>query len=125
MMTLHLDLPPRELSPNARVHWRVKAAAVARYRKAVALWAMSLWSGRPPADEIDVRITWYHPARGRHPDPDNCVAMLKPAMDGLQDARVVVNDRRVRWHPVEFAHAAQCDPHVQMCITPTWRKAAA
>ncbi len=29
----------------------------------------------------------------RHPDPDNIVASLKAAFDGLQDAGIVANDR--------------------------------
>lgn len=39
-----------------------------------------------------VRVTWRCTKR-IHPDPDNIIACLKSAFDGLADAGVVVNDR--------------------------------
>lgn len=33
LTTLELPFPPRELSPNSREHWRVKAASTTIYRE--------------------------------------------------------------------------------------------
>ena len=36
-ITITLPLPPKELSPNARPHWAVKARAIKSYRLLAAL----------------------------------------------------------------------------------------
>lgn len=116
---IELPFPPKELSPNARVHWREKAAVVADYRETVG-WigrqrctAEALTANRPPViqavTEIHVgkwetekvsfpltppvraAVTFVVPNRHKR-DLDNLLAMLKPAWDGLTDAGVLAGD---------------------------------
>ena len=45
--TVTLPLPPRELSPNARVHWAARARTTRRYREAAYLVALPSRPRRP------------------------------------------------------------------------------
>lgn len=74
-MTITLPLPPRTLSPNARVHWMAKARAVRSYRRLAMVEARR--AARPHGwTAAEVRITWYSRTRTR-PDPDNALASCK------------------------------------------------
>lgn len=93
-LTITIGLPPRTLSPNARCHWSAKSIAVKAYRRQA--WAAALAATRGQAPErwakASVQIAAYYPTK-RHPDPDNLIASLKAALDGIADAGVVANDR--------------------------------
>ena len=84
--------PPKELSPNSRVHWAKKSKIVKQYRQ--ACWALAMEAKLViPADEkIKIHITFYPPDR-RHRDYDNMISSVKAAIDGLADA-LKVNDKR-------------------------------
>ncbi len=92
-ITITIPLPERALSPNTRVHWSRKAKAVKRYRRLA--WAAA-FDATPCTPErwakASVAIAAYYPTR-RHPDPDNLIASLKAAFDGIADAGIVANDR--------------------------------
>jgi len=95
-------LPPAELNPNARVHWSGKSAAVREFRKAA--WAEG-YNVNPEHDIIFTRavvsVTLVLPDYGRQEaDPDNLIAMLKPALDGCVDAKILADDKRknIRYH---------------------------
>lgn len=93
-VTLELPFPGRGLSPNSRLHWRVKAAAVAGYREAcgwIAKEAMQRLEA-PLEPPVKADILYVLPD-GRRRDPDNLLAMLKPAWDGMVDAGLLVDDR--------------------------------
>jgi crossover junction endodeoxyribonuclease RusA len=80
--------PPREVSPNARVHWRVKARATRGFREAAAWATLDAVYGEGVTDELfrngvvmDAEIRW---GRGRKRiDDDNAWASLKAARDGI------------------------------------------
>lgn len=94
-LAITLSLPPCELSPNARPHWTAKARAAKRYRQIAWLSALAVRLNHPMQA---ARITTkFYFADRRQRDPDNLLASLKPAFDGLGDARVVTNDRRRLW----------------------------
>lgn len=84
--------PPKELSPNARLHWATKAKAAKKYRETCRV--LTLASGLQVLSEGKIRVivTFYPPDR-RHRDADNQVAMIKAALDGFAEA-LGVNDRR-------------------------------
>ena len=50
-LTITLPLPPACLSPNARVHWRVKAKATKAYRMLSRLSTLGSMVGMIGADE--------------------------------------------------------------------------
>lgn len=80
---IRLRWPPRELSPNARLHYRAKASAVASYRNECFYDARSQGLGRLPGDSLSVRITFHPPADGRRRDRDNMVSSAKAACDAI------------------------------------------
>ena len=108
-----LPLPPRELSPNARPHWAAKARAVQRYREAAYLSALA---ERPVAPLPVARVTsrFFFRTRRRR-DRDNLLASLKPAFDGIADARVVANDAGMIHMPVE-QYVDRRDPRVEIAV---------
>jgi crossover junction endodeoxyribonuclease RusA len=99
-MILELPFPPKELSPNARLHWTAKARAVKKYRADCYLLAKMAkikidWEG-----DIHLFVNFYPPIKRRY-DLDNLAARMKAGMDGIADA-LGVNDVRFRQHP--FLH---------------------
>lgn len=93
-ITIVLPHPPLPLRPNSRAHWRRKAQAVKAYRQLAKMSAIQTLAGQSPPmwERAKVTVTWRSRTMIR-PDPDNIVASLKAAFDGLADAGVVVNDR--------------------------------
>ena len=101
-VTLELPFPPAALSPNARVHWRVKAVVAANYRSDCAWEAVADKAARgytrnggmtPP---VRAAVTFVVPDRRRR-DLDNLLASLKSAWDGLCDAGVLAGDDAERF----------------------------
>ena len=112
-MVIVLPLPPRELSPNARPHWAVKARAVRQYREAAYLLALASRPARPMrAAKVTARF-FFRTHRQR--DRDNLLASLKPAFDGIADARVVTNDAGMIHMPVE-QYVDRTDPRVEIVV---------
>jgi Holliday junction resolvase RusA-like endonuclease len=90
-------VPDADLSPNARVHWRVRA------RKVRALREFVCWSSKADAPSVPltgkvvlhVAIGWPK-GRKRH-DPTNVPTLLKAVVDGLTDAGWWEDDRLVEF----------------------------
>lgn len=99
MLRLILDLPPRELSPNARVHWARKAKAVKQYRTMAWIVARNeTRAKRLEWNSAEVRAVFLLPDKRRR-DPDNLMASLKAAFDGIVDAHVLTDDRALIIYP--------------------------
>lgn len=88
----------RDLSPNSRSHWRVKADATAKYKR--ACWAVAVEAGAKECrvgteGPIPVHLTFCHPT-ARLWDDDNLEAAFKAGRDGIalalgcDDARFMV-----------------------------------
>lgn len=101
-----LPWPPRELHPNARVHWskRAKAAKSARRYAYAETIQLVRKHGDPvpdrlaqPAGRLHVWIDAYPPDRRRR-DTDGVLSSLKSALDGIADA-LGVDDQRFVPHP--------------------------
>lgn len=93
---ISLPFPPRELSPNARVHWARKAKVIAAYRQWCG-WAARVGDTgfllpsltlKPP---VEATVTFVLPDKRRR-DMDNLLASLKPMWDGLVDAGLLGDD---------------------------------
>lgn len=105
--TVRLPLPSIDLSPNARVHWAVKARATKAYRAACALAFRVArprdWKACPVVIDIEYRAhRWcggYHPK-----DPDNAISSLKGNFDAMKDAGIVRSDARaqLQWGSFKF-----------------------
>lgn len=89
---ISLPWPPRELSPNARIHHMAKAKAAKAYREQ-AYWLTKAAGLVIPAEGgISLRFD-FHPPDGRRRDLDNMLSSAKAAIDGIADA-LEVNDQR-------------------------------
>lgn len=97
MLLVELGWPPDALTPNARVHRFARARAVSAYRLEAGWSATAtlraLRIERPQWKRARVNVLAYLGPRRRMPDPDNLLASLKAAIDGLQDAGIVADDR--------------------------------
>ena len=84
MITVRLPWPPKQLSPNARVHWSVKNRHAQQQKESA--WALTQHAKRgfisAPSWTHNVRLTFNPPDRRRR-DLDNMLAMMKPALDGI------------------------------------------
>lgn len=94
-MKVDLPWPPKELSPNARLHW----AKVAKYKKdyRLACWALTKQAAagtkfRDKKTEVDIE---FFPPSKRHYDLDNCLASMKAGLDGVADA-LLINDHHFK-----------------------------
>jgi len=86
-------LPPPELNPNAREFWAARHRAARDFRKAA--WAIA-YNANPAHDimfeKAKIKVTLVYPSHQVTPDPDNLITMLKPALDGIVDAKIIPND---------------------------------
>lgn len=84
MIDLTLPWPPKELSPNARVHWSKKSSAAKSYRSACYLLCR-LAGIKPPAGRALFSLEFIPPDKRRR-DDDNCLASFKSGRDGVAQA---------------------------------------
>jgi Holliday junction resolvase RusA-like endonuclease len=77
-----LPWPPYTLSPNARPHYYTKARAKKDYRQKIAI----LGRGHQTLHDPVCAVLPVSPVR-KGVDIDNALASLKPAIDGLTDAK--------------------------------------
>jgi crossover junction endodeoxyribonuclease RusA len=91
-LNLTLPWPPKQLSPNARVHWATLAKYKKQYRTACYYLAKEAKLSAPVEGKILLDITFYKPSRRRN-DLDNCLASIKAGIDGLADCLNVDDSR--------------------------------
>ncbi|SFU97901.1 hypothetical protein [Pseudomonas sp. OV546] len=83
MIDMTLPWPPKELSPNARVHWRQKHKYAKAYRRTCGLIALALVAPRLTGKKY-FWVTFCPPNR-RSYDDDNLLARFKAGRDGIAD----------------------------------------
>lgn len=111
MTTLTLPWPPKELSPNARVHWSAKAKKAKAYRAACFL--LTRQAGiKAPAGRAVLVLEFVAPDR-RARDDDNLVSAFKAGRDGIAEA-LGVDDRQF---VTEFRMSADTHPGGQVRVT--------
>ena len=93
-MIINLRWPPKELSPNVRRHWAVKAAAARAYKKEAWLRTYAALTGETwiTQNRYLLIITFHQPDR-RERDMDNMITLLKYGIDGIALA-MNVNDKQ-------------------------------
>lgn len=80
---ISLPWPPKELSPNARVHYMAKSRAVKAARQQA--WALILEAmGCAPKGKL-LTVTFNPPDRRQY-DFDNLISRTKAMQDGIADA---------------------------------------
>lgn len=101
-MLVKLGLPPGPLWPNARPHRMTKARATKAYRHEAKIAAkQALRRSVPPRWAAATLEAHFYFRAQRRRDPDNCLAALKAAFDGLRDAGVIADDNRLTHRPVK------------------------
>ncbi len=85
MTSIILPWPPKELSPNARHHWRKLAPIKKKYRSTCAWECKAQGVKKMDVYSLHVSIT-FHPPDGRKRDLDNMLASIKSGLDGVADA---------------------------------------
>lgn len=116
--TIILDLPPSELSPNSRGHWAKRHRKTQAYRLAAHAEAIAGGYGGMRLTQAIAKYTFYWKKRIRR-DIGNAEAMMKPAIDGLVDAGVLVDDNSLvlTHEPTVFGYSKN-NPRVEIQITP-------
>lgn len=113
-----LPVPPPDVRPNGRPHWRVKAKHVKTMREAAWREVLGRYGDGPRWEHASVRIEWVHPTK-RLLDRDNIIASCKAYIDGITDAGVVVDDVVLSYEPVVRCVAKRGElPRVEITITP-------
>lgn len=106
VFTLEMPWKRPPLNHNQRMHPVVKASVVAEIRRDVGWVAKA--AKIPRAERITVQLHYAPGRRGRR-DPMNITATSKPAIDGITDAGVVIDDDsehvtelppQIHWPPV-------------------------
>lgn len=111
-LTITLPWPPKELSPNARLHWSKLAKAKKTYRAVCALQARAQGAKPINAKKVHLSLMFYPPTR-RAFDLDNAFARMKSGFDGLADV-LEVDDRH--WG-FSFDRAEEIGGMVKVVVT--------
>lgn len=92
----HVDLPwpARDLHPNARVHWAVRAKAAKAARLNAAWSAKAAGFGRMEAEAIQATVI-FTPPDNRNRDEDGMLTSCKAYLDGIADV-IGVDDSKWR-----------------------------
>lgn len=98
-LTVTIPIPPTDCNPNNNhKHWRSLRRATAKARHDALACALEATGGdRPEWEAAIVHVRWYgRDRRCLKLDTTNAEASLKASLDGLTDAGVWKDDRRVR-----------------------------
>ena len=93
--------PPKELSPNARVHWATKSRKAKKHRNdcwLIASRSIAKINYQFSTERLKFKMTFIPPDRRRR-DDDNLVASMKAARDGISIA-LGIDDKRFITEPV-------------------------
>lgn len=103
-LVFDVPLPPRVLHPNQRTRSiKFKSSEVKKYRQQVADIAgfktRELRIKTPNLRAAVIKPCFLLPKGSKRSDPDNCIAWIKAAIDGLTDANILADDRDVAYLP--------------------------
>lgn len=103
MIIVELPWPPKELSPNARLHWAEKRKYTTAYKSSCWAVALGVFGCLPREwpDTVEMTITFFPPDKRRR-DDDNIIGSFKAGRDGLAEA-MKIDDSRFR-PTYKFAH---------------------
>ena len=103
MIEVTLPWPPRELSPNARVHWTAKAEASQTAKAQGCYLTMENIMNVLFDTGVDAYQASYvfHPPDKRKRDIDNFLAMMKNYQDGVC-AALGIDDSRIKRTVIEW-----------------------
>lgn len=102
-----LPIPPKVLHPNARSPWQGKLRERKSHRQlsgdSAAAQVLERYGTRPRFERAVIRLhyvlPWPKNGQRQPHDPDNLIAWAKTAIDALQDAGILADDRQVIYMP--------------------------
>jgi len=97
---IDLIWPPRELHPNARTHWAVKAKAVKAYRDYAFIRAKESGVIVSHGSILHLHAIFYPPSKRRY-DIDGLLSNIKAGIDGIADG-LGINDYAFRSASIEI-----------------------
>lgn len=116
---MRLEIPRVPPSPNNLLgaHWRHRAKNSELWRTEIAV-AVHQAGGKPYRPWPRARVTIHRRSRGQL-DPDNLVASMKPVIDGLRYAGVLLDDSPKHIELVVTQHrTAKLPPYTLIEIEP-------
>lgn len=117
-LTITIPHPPKECRPNGQHgHWAKKSEAKKAYRGVSHLACIAALRGRMPERwrQAKVQVIAYTKT-AQHQDPDNLIASLKAAFDGIADAQIVANDKGL-WPERPVILKDPVNPRIELTIT--------
>lgn len=101
MIEFTLPWPPRDLSPNARIHWSRRSKLTRKSRADACLITRMAMRNSPPitSELVKVHMAFMPPDRIKR-DGHNLAGAMKGAIDGIADALGVDDSRFVVSHEV-------------------------
>jgi Holliday junction resolvase RusA-like endonuclease len=104
---LEFEIKGLPKTPNIRQHYWARAKHVAEWKSKVFA---ACWHMKPSAPLIKALITFTR-VSSVEPDYDNLVASFKACMDGLRQAKIIVDDKKANvgrpeylWEKCKPAH---------------------
>ena len=101
-----LPLPPKELHPNSRNHWRAKLKPKKMARTLAFVKTNNILLLSRPAiprrffTKADLRCHWYFKTNHKH-DTGNLIAWIKAYEDGIVQAGLLTDDDKINYlYPV-------------------------
>ena len=101
VLDIHIPMPPKQMHPNSRTHWRAKLKPKAQQRQEAYLVAKAVTDSGPMWTAARIKATFWLGTRGHKNDSDNLIGWLKASIDGLRDAGILADDDSVTWLPPE------------------------
>jgi len=113
------SLPPKSLHPNARGHWKWVARDRHRYSDSCIARTLNALAGNRPRWKYAACQLRYYRTSKRRMDPDKLLSWAATAIDALQEAGLIENDKWLTHLPVEQVLGVPVqDERLEIEITP-------
>lgn len=104
---LKLDVPHKDLSQNARVHWAIKSKITKAHRQKSCLLAKICFNQLLTSSLFEPYLKAtiglkFHFKDNRRRDHRNFEGRCKAYDDGIVDAGILKDDDKITWLPTEF-----------------------
>lgn len=97
-LAVDLPWPPKELNPNAHIHWKAKRRRRQAYRHACSWACVDQKVRKVDAEQIKATVI-FSPPDARRRDVDNMLSSVKAAIDAVAEA-VGIDDSNWSIEPV-------------------------
>lgn len=94
-ITLTLPLPPRDLSKNARIHWRTRARVFKQHRAMAFCAVREQHAAVPTWPQAVMHVAWYQIKAGGGTDDDNALQRCAAYRDGVAASGLVDDDKQI------------------------------